>query len=228
MSSVARTRRVALSLSMFSLTVMGVAACSRPGSVSGTADAAGACTNVEVLAARGTGEPQSGSLIMGGLSNGIAQRTQGDVYQVRYPAGVDYLNGPNQGATDALARLTARAAACPNQKYVLTGYSEGAMVMTVLMGRIPAALQPRVVAAVLYGNPYFKPGSPSAAGSGKASARGLVPVLGVPAAFAGKTRDFCSTGDPVCGGGANVLAHVGYGQYQAEGIAFAVSKVQGA
>jgi cutinase len=214
---------------VLSLTALGIAACTSPGGGGGggAAPPSGGCRAVEVLAARGTGEPQAGSIIMGGLTSGIAQRTQANVYQVRYPASVDYLNGPNQGATDALARLTAQAGACPEQKFVLTGYSEGAMVMVTLMGRIPANLQGRVVAAVLYGDPYYKSSSPSAAGSAKGRANGLVPVLGVPAGFAAKTRDYCNTGDPVCGGGANVLAHVNYSQYNADGIAFAVSKVQG-
>jgi cutinase len=228
--STRRARIAALSLSAIGLVAMGSACTSAPapGGGGGAAPApGGGCTAVEVLAARGTTEPQSGSFIMGGLSNGIAQRTQGNVYQVRYPAVADFVNGPNQGAADALARLNARAAACPNQKYVLNGYSQGAMVMTVLMGRIPANLQSRVVAAVLYGNPYYKSSSPSAAGTAKGRANGIVPIAGIPAAFANKTRDYCNAGDPVCGGGANFMAHVGYGTYQADGIAFAVGKVNG-
>ena len=187
---------------------------------------AGPCAPVEVLAARGTTEPQSGSFIMGGLSNGIAAQTGGRVYQVRYPATQDFANGPNQGATDALAHLQAQATACPGTKFVLNGYSQGAMVMVTLMQRLPADLQPRVVAAVLYGDPYYKSASPSAAGTAKGSANGIVPGLGVPAAFAGRTIDFCNTGDPVCGAGNNISAHLGYGVNQAEGIAFAVKQVQ--
>jgi cutinase len=110
---------------------------------------------------------------------------------------------------------------------VLNGYSQGAMVMTTLMARLPADLQPKVVAAVLYGNPYYKSSSPSAAGTAKGRANGIMPGMGIPASFAMKTRDYCNAGDPVCGAGANVAAHLSYGQYQADGIAFAVSKVNG-
>jgi cutinase len=223
-----RARSAVLSLSVLSIASMGMVACTTPAAGGGGGGgAAGGCTPVEVIAARGTGEPQTGSLIMGGLSNGIAQRTQGDVYHVRYPASIDYLNGPQQGATDALNRLTARSAACPDQKYVLNGYSEGAMVVTTLMGKIPAALKPRVVAAVMYGNPYYKSSSPSAAGSAKGTANGIVPVLGVPADFGAKTRDYCDSGDPVCGAGVNIIAHLGYASHQADGIAFAVGKATG-
>lgn len=210
----------------------GAAGCSSPRPAASAAAggaapaAAGPCAAVEVLAARGTGEPQSGSLIMGSLPRDIAQRTGGQVYQVRYPASVDYINGPNQGADDALARLRAQAAACPDQRFVLAGYSEGAMVMTTLMARLPAAIEPRVVAAVLYGNPYYKSSSPSATGSARGQANGLVPGIGVPAAFAGRTRDYCNTGDPVCGAGSNVAAHLSYSQYNGEAVDFAVGRVQ--
>ena len=189
---------------------------------------AGGCAPVDVLAARGTGEPQqTGSFIMGGLSNGIAQQTGGTKYEVQYPASTDYLNDPNTGAADALAHIQSQAAACPDQLYVLNGYSAGALVMVTLMNRIPADLQPRVVAAVLYGDPYYNSASPSAAGSGQATAAPR-PFGGVPASFAGKTRDYCNAGDPVCGAGSDFAAHLGYGAYQAEGIAFAVEKVRAA
>jgi hypothetical protein len=222
-----RARIVALSLSAIGLAAMG-SACTAPapgGGGGATPAPGGGCSAVEVLAARGTTEPQSGSFIMGGLSNGIAQRTGGKVYQVRYPAVADFVNGPNQGAADALAHLNATASACPNTKFVLNGYSQGAMVMVTLMGRIPANVAPRVAAAVLYGDPYYKSNNASAAGTAKGTANGIVPVMGVPAAYATKTRDYCDTGDPVCGAGANIMAHLGYATHQADGIAFAVGKV---
>jgi cutinase len=216
-------RRPARSVAVLSLGAVGVA-----GGLTAAAAPAGAanCAPVEVIAARGTGEPQSGSFIMGGLVNTVAQRTGGEVYQVQYPASTDYVNGPNQGATDALSRLQAQASACPQQKFVLAGYSEGAMVITVLLGRIPANLQGRVAAAVTYGNPYHKPNSPSSAGSGKGG-NGLVPGAGIPAAYTERTRDYCNAGDPVCGAGADVSAHLAYGQYNDDAVAFVVARVQG-
>jgi cutinase len=227
MSFGAQMRVPARSVAVLSAAALGVAgfATSHATAV-GAAQAAASCSAVEVLSARGTGEPQSGSIIMGGLVSAVAQRTGGHVYQVQYPATTDYVNGPNQGAGDALAHLQSQAAACPNQRFVLTGYSEGAMVMTTLMGRIPANIQGRVAAAVLYGNPYFKSGSPAAAGSGKGQANGLVPGQGIPAPFAERTRDYCNAGDPVCGAGSNVAAHLSYSQYDSEAAAFVVKKVQ--
>ena len=76
------------------------------------------------------------------------------------------------------------------------------MVRVTLMQRLPAELGNRVVAVVLYGNPYYKSSSPAAAGSAKGTANGIVPFGGVPAAYAAETRDFRAAGDPVCGAGS--------------------------
>jgi cutinase len=231
-----RVRPAALTFGALSVVALGVTACTSPAAPTAGAPAAaapaaglmgGSCKPVEVIAARGTSEPQQSSIIMSGLGNGIAQQTGGSIYQVVYDAGFDYLNGPGQGASDALKHMQATSAACPTTKFVLAGYSEGAMVIVTLMGQLPADLGAKVSAAVLYGDPYYKSDSAAAAGSAKGSANGLIPIMGVPAAYAGKTKDFCDSGDPVCGGGANVLAHIGYGSHDAEGIAFAVSKVSG-
>jgi cutinase len=226
-----RTRPVTLSLSVLGAVALGVTACTVPGggggAAPGPAPAPGSCAPVEVIAARGTGELQSGSIIMGGLSNGIAQQTGGRVYHVVYPASVDYLNGPGQGAADALAHIRATAAACPSTKFVLNGYSEGAMVVVTLMGQLPADLGAKVAAAVLYGNPYFKANTAASAGTAKSTGTGLVPIMGIPAGYVARSIDFCDTGDPICGAGANIMAHLGYGAHQAEGIAFAVAKVRG-
>jgi cutinase len=239
-----RRRPAALALSALSIGALALAGCTGTagggavappagggaggGSFAGPAPTGG-CSPVEVLAARGTGEPQqTGSFIMGGLTNGIARQTGGTKYEVKFPASTDYFNDPNKGSADALAHIEAQAGACPNQLFVLNGYSAGALVMDTLMTRIPAQLEPRVVAVVLYGNPAYRSSSPAAAGSGKGAASGVMPFGGVPASFAAKTKDFCNAGDPVCGAGVNGVAHVGYGTYQAEGIAFAVEKVRAA
>src|SRR5437867_2901841 len=101
----AQMRYAARSVRVLPLAASGLAAgvlASGGAAAAAPAPASGGCAAVEVLAARGTGEPQSGSVIMGGLVNAIAQRTSGQVYQVRYPASTDYVNGPNEGASDAL------------------------------------------------------------------------------------------------------------------------------
>jgi hypothetical protein len=232
-----RTRRTALSLTMLSA-IMAAGACTTPGGGGGAAPtpgpaptprpgaaAPGGCAPVEVLAARGTSEPQSGSMIMGGLTRGIAQQTGGTTYEVRYSSSAEYMVSPQEGVTDTLNRIKARSAACPNQVYVLNGYSKGAIVMTNVMRQISPDLAPKVKAVVMYGSPMHKANSPSSAGTGK-NGNTMMPGT-VPAAWTSRTRQYCHAGDPVCGAGANFMAHVGYGQYQADGIAFAVRLVNG-
>jgi hypothetical protein len=227
-----RTRRAQLLISLSALPVAagGMAACTAPDGGGGVpAPVPGGCAKVEVLSARGTTEPQSGSFIMGGLSRGIASRTGGIVYEVNYPSSAEYFSSPQIGVTDTINRIRTRSAACPGQVYVLNGYSKGGIVMTNVMTQIPADLGAKVKAVVMYGNPHYKANHPEAAGTAKGgTARGLFPGAGVPASWAARTRDYCNTGDPVCGAGANVMVHVGYaGTSQADGINFAVGKVNG-
>lgn len=41
----------------------------------------------------------------------------------------EYTTTPRQGATDAQNHIAAQAAACPDQKFAIGGYSKGAMVV---------------------------------------------------------------------------------------------------
>jgi cutinase len=218
--------RALFSFAALPLAAASFAACTDGGG-GGAIGGGGACTPVEVISARGTTEPQTGSMIMGGLSRGIASRVGGNVYEVQYPSSAEYLSSPQIGVTDTLNRIKARAAACPNQKYVLNGYSKGGIVMTDVMKKISQDLGAKVKAVVMYGNPYYKANQPEAAGSAKGGmARGIYPGMGVPASWSARTKDFCNQGDPVCGAGANIAMHLAYGSTaQAEGISFAVSKV---
>lgn len=77
---------------------------------------------------------------------------------------------------------------CPNTKVVLGGYSQGAMVVHNAASSLSAD---QVKAAVLFGDPF------------KAEAVGSIPSANV--------KEFCAEGDPVCLNGANVLAHLSYG-----------------
>jgi cutinase len=217
--------RALFSLAALPLAATGLAACT--GAPGGGGGGGGGCSPVEVISARGTTEPQTGSLIMGGLSRGIASRVGGNVYEVQYPSSAEYLSSPQIGVTDTLNRIRARSAACPDQKYVLNGYSKGGIVMTDVMKRLSPDLAAKVKAVVMYGNPYYKANQPEAAGSAKGGlARGIYPGAGVPREWSPRVKDFCNQGDPVCGAGANIAMHLAYGTTaQADGINFAVSKV---
>jgi cutinase len=108
-----------------------------------------------------------------------------------------------KGAADVVKRIIAQAAQCPNQKYVLVGYSQGADVQHEAAQQIPKQLHSRIVALVMFGDPGNK--GPTA----QSPLGGLVPMF--PAGLEQKTKQNCASGDPVCSSGANILMHLVYG-----------------
>lgn len=64
--------------------------------------------------------------------------------------------GGEQGALDVIRRLQEQDTACPKEKFVLVGYSQGAGVMHSAASRIPASIQQKIVAMVMFGDPGLK------------------------------------------------------------------------
>jgi predicted esterase len=48
--------------------------------------------------------------------------------------------------------LKSQSAKCPNQKYALVGYSQGAGVMHQAMSKIDSSLYPKIIALVMFGD----------------------------------------------------------------------------
>src|ERR1700753_3826741 len=84
---------------------------------------------------------------------------QGD----QYPADLNQGPGTNQGANDVAKRINSQLAACPNAKFALVGYSQGARVVRIGATKLNKAALDRVVAAVVYGDAGDKPGARHAA-----------------------------------------------------------------
>lgn len=187
---------------------------------------AAACPDVEVVFARGSGELPGlgivGTPFAGALASDLPGKTVED-YAVNYAADLAQTSaGP--GATDMSNHIIAVAAQCSSTKFVIGGYSQGASVTDIAVGiptilgtgtTIPSALAPRIAAVVTFGNPLLLTGTTPA----KAS-----PV------YAPKWDDFCALGDPVCGNGINVLAHLSYPTNgdTTSGAQYAAAKVLGA
>ncbi|WP_156663135.1 cutinase family protein [Mycobacterium sp. 1274761.0] len=215
-----RTARVAALLATVSSAAAGVLA-TAPSAV------AVPCPDVEVVFARGTGEPAGvgrvGQALTDALAAQIAPRTVGS-YSVNYPADYDFLTAAD-GATDATSHIAAMALSCPSTKIVLGGYSQGAAVVDMLAGVPPLGnkigsigsappLSPTaavtVAAVTVFGNPAAKFGQPL-------SSVGM---------FAGRSIDLCKDGDPICSGGRNPLAHRGYEDAMAQQAAsFAAGRI---
>lgn len=194
-------------------------------SLSTSTATAATCTDIDVVAARGTFEPGTlGTIVGDPVYSALQKKLTGknlSSYKVDYPADLS-LTSAAQGNADLVNHVTSQAAACPNQRFVLVGYSQGANVVdnsigissagalvgSPIVATIPAALEPRVAAVLLFGNPIRALGK------------------SVTGTYQGRTIDFCAQGDPVCeNGGDDVLAHLGYTADADAAAAFAAGKV---
>jgi cutinase len=136
-------------------------------------------------------------------------------YRVNYPASLEPWSA-SVGNWDLVQHLKAQASACPNQSFVLVGYSQGANVVDNAIGVgsdgaltggptvavIPTAIEPKVKAIVLYGNPI----------------RGYPTFRQVTGIYEARTHDDCAVGDPICAGGLSD-GHGAYSQPEHSGPA---------
>jgi cutinase len=171
---------------------------------------AAACSDVEVVAARGTFEPGTLGFIVGDpVLSALQKKATGkslSSYKVNYPADLSPTSAA-QGNMDLVNHVKSQAAACPNQKFVLVGYSQGANVVdnsigissagavvgSPIVATLPAAVEPKVSAVLLFGNPIRALGK------------------SVTGTYQSRTLDICAKGDPVCeSGGGDVGAHLSY------------------
>lgn len=162
-----------------------------------------ACAPLQILYARGTYEPATPyGLLMGGVVNDLQADVPGTAaYEVNYPADLTEPSSVQTGDTDAVNELTAQAAACPNERFVLSGYSQGGNVIGDALGmntsaavvggsstaQIPASLASRIVAVLLIAPTFNAVG------------------LSVPAPYAAVTDLVCNNGDLFCSPSPNIV-----------------------
>lgn len=174
-----------------------------------SATAAPDCPDIEVVFARGTDEPAGLGVVGKSLVDTLRPMVKGQsigTYAVKYPATWDFAQVAT-GANDASKRIQSVAAACPDSKIVLGGYSQGAAVIDVVTtapipgfgytAPLPLAMVPHVAAVAVFGNP---------------SARLGKPLTLLSPDFGSRTADLCNTGDPICSRGDDFDAHSRYPQ----------------
>ena len=154
------------------------------------------CSALEVVFARGSGETPGlgivGTPLVSGVKSAVGSSSVSS-YAVNYAASYDQTSaGP--GATDMSNHIKTTAAQCPDTKFAIGGYSQGASVTDIAIGirtvlgtgqTIPTDLASRVVAVVAFGNPLGLSGQTIKTAS---------PTYGP------KSLEFCNRGDTVCGG----------------------------
>ncbi|MFD0689686.1 cutinase family protein [Actinomadura fibrosa] len=171
-----------------------------------TTAASAACSDVDVVFARGSGELPGLGIVGTPLVSAIKADLPGrsvSSYAVNYAADLAQTSaGP--GATDMSNHVRSVAASCPNTVFVLGGYSQGASVTDIAIGiptllgvggTIPTNLAPRVKAVVVYGNPLRLYGQT---------------INSASRLYGSKAKEFCNLGDPVCANGVDISAHLTY------------------
>ncbi len=195
--------------------------------------AAQPCSDVEVVFARGTGEPPGvggiGEPFVDALRSAVAPKSL-DVYPVNYEASsafsdrIQFAQSVVDGIKDAGSHIEATAANCPKTRIVLGGYSQGAAVAGfVTSASIPAGIPADYVQFLP------KPLPPEIANHvaavtlfGKPSTQWLqnygAPTITIGPLYAAKTDDLCAPGDTICDGDAGGVPSLAHAAYPANGM----------
>ena len=152
-------------------------------SSSSSSSSSGGCPPLYLIFARGTTEMQGTFGIVGKpLCNGLQQAVPGtQCYDTVYTSSAEYMVSPGVGANTASQYMASISSRCPSTKFVLGGYSKGAMVVHKIQGR-------NVVGAVTFGDPLKTQPVPTTK----------------------NWKMYCQVGDPVCMNGFNMMAHLTY------------------
>jgi cutinase len=179
-----------------------------------------------VVFARGTNDAPGvgavGQAFIDSLRSRVGGRSVG-AYAVNYAADMNFLRVAD-GVNDANNHVQYMMGSCPATRLVLGGYSQGAVIVDILVGANPGlgaipglsaipglpgldlsgianSLPPEaadhVAAVVTFGNPFDKV---------------MGPVNGAAGVYGGRTIDLCNAGDPICGPGDlnNIAPHKAY------------------
>jgi cutinase len=188
------------------------------------------CPDVEVVFARGTGEPPGvggiGQAFVDALRSKAGARSVG-VYAVNYAASGDFSNNIQfaltviDGIRDASAHIESITSGCPNTRIVLGGFSQGAVVAGFVTSAevppgVPAAFVPapmppeiadHVAAVALFGRPSNQFLSDVGA-----------PTVVIGPIYAAKTIDLCASGDSICNGAPPGPPTAAHGSYATNGM----------
>lgn len=171
------------------------------------------CHDYVLINTRGTGEPQAPSIGFRKMIEEILSEVPGGTsYDTRYLAAPDATQLTTLiGSNDIIELIEGGIQNCPNQKYALLGYSQGATVTNQVLQHFDTTSDEgqNIKAVVLIGNPYRLPNEPGnldeKCGTSTAGATGILNGIAeytIPDAWyaTGKVRDICFTDDQVCNG----------------------------
>ncbi|KAJ4286510.1 hypothetical protein N0V90_013210 [Kalmusia sp. IMI 367209] len=166
------------------------------------------CADVTVVFARGTTEPGNVGLVTGppffdALKEQLGGKTLA-VQGVEYPA---TFAGFNRNGTDGVPSMTQfinqAITTCPDTKVVMSGYSQGALVVRGTADSLPADTMSKVNSVVTFGDP-----------------RNQTAITGAE----GKRLTICHENDAVCSGGFITVDHLTYGEDAATAAQFVIEQ----
>ncbi|MFK0251248.1 cutinase family protein [Amycolatopsis azurea] len=211
-------------------------------SASAAAASVSDCTDVYVLAARGSGEsPGTGAI--GSLAAQIKKQSgqSVEVDAVDYPAQLaPYGSSSAKGTAAVKKQLADQAATCPDQKIVLIGYSQGAHIIGDALGGggggtlgtktppIDAGLGKHVAAVIQMGDPRHIPGQSFDKGTSQRA--GMFPRQAdqLLTGYANRIRAYCDTRDLFCDSGSSLIVHGGYlARYTTPAVQFVLDTIGG-
>ncbi|EWZ49489.1 hypothetical protein FOCG_12241 [Fusarium oxysporum f. sp. radicis-lycopersici 26381] len=173
----------------------------------------GDCKDVTVIFARGTTEMGNVGTAAGPpFFQALAQQLGSDklaVQGVEYAASVGGIMqmGDQAGSQKMVSLVKEAYQRCPKTKVVMSGYSQGAMLVHNAAKSLPADTTSKIAAVVNFGDPFQRQA-----------------IQGVPA---DRVKIICHAGDGVCAGTAAITPdHLTYSQDANAAAQFVVSKVK--
>ncbi|EGU80086.1 hypothetical protein FOPG_01419 [Fusarium oxysporum f. sp. conglutinans race 2 54008] len=173
----------------------------------------GDCKDVTVIFARGTTEMGNVGTAAGPpFFQALAQQLGSDklaVQGVEYAASVGGIMqmGDQAGSQKMVSLVKEAYQKCPKTKVVMSGYSQGAMLVHNAAKSLPADTTSKIAAVVNFGDPFQRQA-----------------IQGVPA---DRVKIICHAGDGVCAGTAAITPdHLTYSQDANAAAQFVVSKVK--
>jgi len=202
-----------------------------------------ACTPYLTITARGTNE-RPGNQLLTPVARliGESRPDEVDTIDLDYPADTDVRLGGTRAVRLLIDTLDVQAEACPGQRFILLGYSQGALAIGDALtapgerlvgersGELHTDTAQRILAVVLYGDPRFLGTEPYDAGDFDPKMHGVIPrPAGSLQSFDSRVRDYCVADDIVCQGGPelNEEGHVAYfsNGMQQDGAAFVIERL---
>ena len=147
-----------------------------------------------------------------------------DTVELDYPASTDMQHSGTLGVRTLIDTLNVQADQCPDQRFAIIGYSQGAMLTGDALsasehrtvgrgvGVVSDAAADRIAAVVLFADPRFDSTEPYAVGEYDSPVQGLLPrPAGSLGDVAERTRSYCDASDFVCASGTfNEDGHISY------------------